>query len=67
MKINSVRFEIRANVEGVANVINSGRRYIRQARLNVKALMLAGRVYLMTRGLRAQKARIEAQHAKAGL
>jgi hypothetical protein len=54
-------------VEGIANVINSGRRYVRQIRLNIKALALAGRVYFVTRSIRAQKARIETEHAKVGL
>jgi hypothetical protein len=48
-------------------VIQTGRYYARQVRLNVKALVLAGRVYLTTRTLRAQKAQIEAEHARVRL
>jgi hypothetical protein len=44
-------------------VVQTGRYYARQVRLNVKALILAGRVHLATRAIRAQKAQIEAEHA----
>jgi len=46
-------------VEGCAKVVNTGRYYTRQIRLNFKALVLAGRVWRMTRSLRAQKAQVE--------
>ena len=51
----------------VTRVVSTGRYYARQIRLNVKALMLAGKAWRMTRELRAQKIKIETAHAKVGL
>jgi hypothetical protein len=58
---------INTGIRLVVRVFQTGRYYARQIRLNVKALVLAGRVYLTTRSLRAQKAQIEAAHAKVGV